>query len=137
MPSLQSIVVTDRATPTPVNHTLTPRELLQPNSVGVVSEAGSGLPFAGQLRLSVSGRRSNGKLRSRVVLTAPVTQQQTVNGVTSYVVVRSAIADLSVTFDETSTTQERDDLVGMLASALASSKVLVDSTIVEGENVWG
>jgi len=136
MPALQSIVVTDRAT-TPVNHTLVPRSLSQPNSVGVVSESGSGLPLAGQLRLTISNRRVNGKMRSRLTLTAPVMQQQTINGVTSYTMVRSAVADLSVVFDETSTLQERTDLVGMLASALATNKVLVHSTIVDGETVWG
>lgn len=136
MPALQSLVVTDRAT-TPVNHTLTPRELSQPNSVGMVSESGSGMPLAGQLRLTISNRRSGGKIRGRLVLTAPVTQTETVNGVSKYTVVRQSVADLSVTFDETSTTQERTDLIGMLASALATNKVLVHSTLVDAETVWG
>lgn len=135
MPSLQSIVVTDRAT-TPVNHTLTPTAL-QSGNVGLVSEKVAGQPISNQLRLSISNQMKNGKMRGRLVLTAPVVATEVINGVNSPKLLRTAVADLSVVFDEHSTTQERDDLVGMLASALANTKVLVDSTFVEGENVWG
>lgn len=135
MPQLQSIVLTDRAT-TPVNHTLTPREIQQPNSVGIVGEAVSGGVPLSETRLSVSTRKSAGKLRSRVVLTVPVTQTETINGVSRPVVVRTGVADLSVTFADSSTEQERNDLVGMLYSALATGKTLVNDAIVKGEAVY-
>lgn len=136
MPQLQSIVLTDRAT-TPVNHTFTPRDLVQPGSVGVVAEATSnGVPLA-EPRMTISMAKRNGKLRGRLVLTIPVVQDETINGISRPVVVRSAIADLSVTYADSSTEAERNNLIGMLSSALATGKTLVNDALVKGDAVYG
>lgn len=61
---------------------------------------------------------------------------ETINGVSRPVVVRTAYANLSVTFDEKSTEQERNDAIGLMASALATGKVLVNDTLVKLEGVY-
>jgi hypothetical protein len=71
-----------------------------------------------------------------VTLSVPVVQTQTINGVSTPVVVRTAYADVNFTFDATSTTQERKNLVGMMADALAAGKVLVNGAIVDLEGVY-
>lgn len=133
MPQLQSIVLADRET-TPVNHTFVPAEISQPNNVGVVVES-TGVPV-GEPKLTISMRKVGDKLKGRLTLSVPQVQTQTINGVSNPVVVRSAIADLSVTFAQTSTLQERNNLVGMLYSALAANKVLVNDALVKAEGVY-
>lgn len=132
MPQLQSLVLTDRAS-TPVDHTFTPRDVR--GEVGTVIES-TGVPI-GNSRFSVSLRKtSTGKYKAALQLAVPVVQTETINGVSKPVVVRSGFAAAEFTFDETSTLQERKDVVGMFASSLGSSKVLVDSLVVGLEGVY-
>lgn len=132
MPQLQNIVLTDRAA-TPVNHTFVPLDIQ--NSVGTVVES-TGIPI-GQNALSVSLRQTaGGRYKGVLKLVLPIVQTQTVNGVSSPVVVRTAYADLTFSFDASSTEQERKDMVGMLASSLDPAKVLVNDTIVKLQGVY-
>lgn len=135
MPQLQSIVLTDRAT-VPVNHTFVPRNILQPNSVGVVGVPTTDGVSIAEPRLTVSYRKQGDKHRGRLVLTIPVVQTEIINSVSRPFVVRTAVADLSVTFAEGSTEAERNNLIGMLASALATSKTLVNDAFVKCETVY-
>jgi hypothetical protein len=41
-----------------------------------------------------------------------------------------------VVFDEKSTKQERDDTIGLMASALGTSKVLINDALVNLEGVY-
>lgn len=133
MPQLQTTVLTDRSTPTPVNHTFVPRDIV--GNVGTVTES-SGVPV-GNSNLSVSLRKTpSGKFKGVVHLAAPVVQTETINGVGRPTVVRTAYASCEFTFDESSTEQERKDLVGMFASALDSSKTLVNDTLIKLQGVY-
>lgn len=133
MPQLQNAVLTDRAS-TPVAHTFVPRDIV--SGVGTVIET-TGVPV-GNSRLSVSLRQTsgNGRYRADVKLSVPIVADQVVNGVTTPVVQRTAYADLSFTFDPTSTEQERNNFVGMLASSLATSCTLVNDTVVKLQGVY-
>jgi len=133
MPALQSISINDRATPTPVAHVFQPRDVQ--NGTGLVV-SNSGVPV-GEEKLTVSMRKSASKFRGKLTLTVPVVQTETVNGISVPVAVRTAYATLDVTFDETSSTQERTNLIGMLADALGTSKTLVHNTLVGLEGVYG
>lgn len=133
MPQLQDLVVTDRATPTPVNHTLVPRDVTT-NGVGTVVENTS-VPV-GQLSLDVSMRKAGTQYRGRLTMRQPVVQDAVVGGVTKPTVVRTSFCALDVVFDETSTEQERTNLIGMLASALGTSKVLVNDAFVKLQGVY-
>lgn len=131
MPQLQAISLNDRET-TPVAHAFVPRDIK--NGVGTVVRS-TGIPV-GDESLTVSMRRASTRYRGKVTLSVPVVQTQTINGVSTPVVVRTAYADVNFTFDATSTTQERKNLVGMVADCLAASKVLVNGAIVDLEGVY-
>lgn len=133
MPQLQSVVLTDRATPTPVDHTFVPRDVRA--DVGTVIET-TGVPV-GNPRLSVSLRvQPSGQYKPEVKLAVPVVMNETINGVTNPKVVRTAYADVTFKFDPLSSEQERADLVGMLVSALSADKPLINDTVVKLQGVY-
>lgn len=133
MPSIQNLVLKDRAT-TPVDHTFTPANVVQ--GVGTVVES-TGVKI-GESKFSVSNRKSaSGRYNAKLKLEVPVLENSVVNGVTIPKVVRVAYATVDFSFAETSTTAERNNIVGMLQDSLAKTKTLVDKTIVDLEGVWG
>ena len=133
MPQLNNLVLTDRATPTPVNHTFVPRDIS--GNVGTVTES-SGVPI-GDNRFSVSlSQTGTGRYKARLTLNLPKVETALINGLSVPKVTRNAIADLTFTFDATSTEQERKDLVGMLMSALDPAKTLVNDTVIKLQGVY-
>lgn len=132
MPQLQSTVLTDRES-TPVNHTFVPRDIR--DGVGTCVES-TGVPI-GESVLSVSTRRTNtGVFKPRVKLVIPVVQNETVNGVTRPVIVRTGYADVTFTFDEESTETERNNLVGMFADAFDPANILINDAVVKLQGVY-
>lgn len=132
MPQLQTLVLTDRTPTTAVDHTFQPRDIK--SGVGSVVES-SGVPI-GDKRFTISLRQVNSRYRAQMQLAVPVVQTQTINGVSTPVVVRTAYADVTFTFDNASTEQERTNIVGMLQSSLAESKTLVNDTVVKLQGVY-
>jgi methionine synthase II (cobalamin-independent) len=51
-------------------------------------------------------------------------------------VLRTGYADAQFTFEPTSTEQERNDIVGMFASALSAGSTLVNDTVVKLQGVY-
>jgi len=132
MPQLQTLVLKDRTTPTAVDHTFTPRDIK--SGVGAVVET-TGVPV-GDSRFTISLRQVNNRYRAQIQLAVPVVQNEVINGITTPKAVRTAYADVTFTFDSTSTEAERNNLVGMLADALAANKVLVNDTVVKLQGVY-
>lgn len=132
MPQLQTLVLKDRTTPTAVDHTFTPRDIK--SGVGAVVET-TGVPV-GDSRFTISLRQVNNRYRAQIQLAVPVVQNEVINGITTPKAVRTAYADVTFTFDSTSTEAERNNLVGMLADALAADKVLVNDTVVKLQGVY-
>lgn len=127
-----NLVINDRAA-TPVAHTYTP-DGDDANGVHVYSEKTS-VPV-GNPRYTASLRTSNGKFRPTVKLSVPVVQTQTINGVASPVVVRTAYAEVNFTFDGLSSEQERADCVGLLVNSLAASQTQLNDMIVKLSDIW-
>lgn len=127
-----NLVINDRAA-TPVAHTYTP-DGDDANGVHVYSEKTS-VPV-GNPRYTASLRTSNGKFRPTVKLSIPVVQTQTINGVASPVVVRTAYAEVNFTFDGLSSGQERADCVGLLVNSLAASQTQLNDMIVKLSDIW-
>jgi len=116
MPQLANLVLTDRAG-TPVNHTFVPRDIV--GNVATVVES-TGVPV-GDKRVSLSLRDTgNGNKVVSVRMVFPIVNDQTINGVTTPVVVRTSYVDLDLKFSNTSTEQERKDVVGQLYTLLGS-----------------
>lgn len=128
MAQLQNLVLTDRSTPTPVNHTFVPARI-DANGAGYVKET-TGVPI-GEPNYSVRVfKTSGGSYRINLRLVVPIVQTETVNGVSSPKIVRSGYCDLTVTVSSLSTEQERKDLIGLFASSLESSKTLVNDALI-------
>jgi len=118
MPQLANLILTDRAG-TPVNHTYVPRDIV--SNVATVVES-TGVPV-GDKRVTLSLRNTAGG-NSIVTIRGvfPIVNDQTINGVTTPVVVRTAYVDFEFKFSATSTEQERKDVVGLMQSSLDASK---------------
>lgn len=133
MAARANLVVKDRTTPTPADRTFTP-DGSDANRVHVFTEK-TGVP-AGYARYTAQLRRSKGKFRPTIRLAVPITQTQTINGVASPVVVRTAYVELSATFDELSTAQERADAIGMLANSVATAQTMINDLIVNVSDIY-
>lgn len=131
MPQLQNLVLTDRAS-TPVAHTFVPRDIVA--GVGTVVET-TGVPI-GEPRVSISLNRTPTRVNGLLKFNFPIVQTQVINGVSTPVVVRAAIVDMKFSFDNTSTEQERKDVVGMVYSALAPAATLVNDTLTKLQGVY-
>jgi hypothetical protein len=133
MPALQTVTVNDRTPVTPVAHVFTPKDVS--SGAGLVVNS-TGVPVSDE-KLTVQMKKSGKLYRGKLTLTDPVVATETINGISTPKLVRTAYATLDVTFDELSTTQERTDLIGMLANALATSVTLVHKALVDLEGVYG
>lgn len=129
MAQMQNLVLTDRATPTPKEHTFAPKGKSPDNTVAILAESNGTL--IGENRVSLSFRETGDKAKIRLVLSMPVVQTVTVDGVAKPTVLRRAVADLSITYAKDATIQERKDLIGCLQSALDESATFVNDTIVD------
>lgn len=131
MPAYDDIAIVDRED-TPVTHTFTPRA---PSNGVAVFKNTSGVPI-GDETITLSSRLSGSKLKNRLVLSVPIMVTETINGVSVPKVDRVSYADLTLTFAESSTLQERQNVVGMLADALAEDQTLVDGVLTGLEGVY-
>lgn len=133
MPSIQSLVITDRQG-TPVNHTLLPvGEKDGKANLALADASGAVLT---EKRFSIQAKRGNGRTRVEMKLEIPVIVTETINGVSSPKVARKSLVDCAFIFSDESTQAERNDVVGMFASALATNKPLTNDVLVKGEAVW-
>lgn len=132
MSARTNLVINDRAA-TPVAHTYSP-DGDDANNVHLYSEKTS-VP-AGNPRYSISLGKRGKYYVPRIQLQIPVVQTQTINGVSSPVVVRTAYADLSFRFDELSTTQERADMVGLITNSLAASQAQINDLLVNVSDIY-
>jgi hypothetical protein len=115
MPQLTSIVVDDASGD---DRTFQPREI----AAGVATLVEStGVPVGdGRLKIGRS-RSASGREKVTVSLQMPVIQDMVVNGISKPTAVRTAYADLTLTFDGTSATAERNDVRVVLANLLNTS----------------
>lgn len=133
MPNLQSLVLTDRQA-TAVNHTLNP--VKETDGVGTVAATDATGALITEKRFSIGTRRTNGRTRSTMKLRVPVVVTEVINGANYPKVVREAFVDCTFTFSDDSTEAERNDVVGMFASALMTTKPLVHDVLVKGQSIW-
>lgn len=128
-----NLVLADRTSPTPVNHTFTP-DGDDANGVHVFSEK-TAVP-AGNPRFTAQLRKSNGKYRPSLRLQVPIVQTQTINGISSPTIVRTAYIDFSATFDELSTEQERKDAIGQMVAALQPGVTQINDLLVVLSDIY-
>jgi len=127
-----NLVINDRAT-TPVAHTYTP-DGDDKNGVHLYSEKGS-VP-AGNAKYSIGLRQTGGRYRGSIRLAIPVVQTQTINGVSTPVVVRTSYMEVNTSFDPLSATQERADAVGLMVNSLAAAQAQINDLIVNLSDIY-
>lgn len=132
MAARANLVLTDRAG-TPVARTYSP-DGDDINGVHVFSEK-TGVPVANP-RFTASLRRTNGKFRPSLKLAVPISQTQTINGVSTPVIVRTGYAEVNFTFEGVSSAQERADIVGLMVSSLQASQTQINDMIVNLSDIW-
>jgi len=133
MSQLTSVVINDRA-PTPVAHTFTPEGIT--NGVASLVES-SGVPIGNnRITASLTKTKDNGRYKPSLRFTFPVVQNETINGVVRPAVVRTAYAEVTFTFDPSSSTVERRDVVGMVQNALSANLALFNDLLVKLEPVF-
>lgn len=130
MPTFATITVNDRED-TPVAHSFTPTVI--ENGVGVFHER-DGVPI-GDSKLTLSARKTGSKYKARMVLALPVMVTETINSVDQYKVSRTAYADVSFTFDESSSEQERENAIGLVANALDAAQSTVIGVLQDLEGL--
>lgn len=133
MPALQTLVLTDRATPTPVAHTFVPVGMS--NGVVTLAKSMDGT-LVNERKLTLSHKRANGKVKTREVLYVPEVQTETINGVSYPKIVNEAWVDCTFTFTNRSSEQFRKDVVGMFQSGLEPAKVMINDMIVKQEGAY-
>ena len=115
MPQLSTTVLKDSAD---VDHNFTP-DGIQGNVATLVES--TGVPI-GNKALSISlAKTANGRRKVTVKLAMPVIQDAVVSGVSRPTVVRAAYADLTLSFDPTSSTVERKDVIALVKSLLGTA----------------
>lgn len=126
MPSAANLVLTDRAA-TPVNHTFIP---FGKNADGTFEfHEVTGIPSADPKITALTRKTAAGKLQSKIRIAVPVISNSTVNGISVPVLLRTNYAEVTLTFEATSTLQERKDLTSY-------TKCVLDSTINTAANAW-
>lgn len=127
-----NLVINDRAA-TPVAHTYTP-DGDDKNGVHLYSEKGS-VP-AGNAKYSIGLRQTGGRYRGSIRLALPVVQTQTINGVSTPLVVRTSYIEVNTSFDPLSSAQERADTVGLLVNSLATAQAQINDLIVNLSDIY-
>lgn len=112
MPQMTALVLTDGEN----NHSYAPRGI-DANGVATLVES-TGIPL-GDRRLTVQRTRTQqGREKVSFKMTLPVVQNGVQNGITAPTIVRTAYADVQLSFDAGSNTEEREDAINLLVSAL-------------------
>lgn len=132
MPTFSTITLTDRLA---ANHTFLPR-MEEDNGVYRFTKAGANGVVIGSSHLRVSIREASQNVRVRLKIDIPSVQTETVNGVDSPKVVHTNMVDVVFTFAKTSTTAERELIIGLMADALASDQPVLDAVLKDLESIF-
>lgn len=127
MPTMSTVVLADREA-TPVNHSFVANNVV--NGVAYLrNRAASGVPIEDKV-LSISSRQAGKRDKDKIVLTVPIVQTQTVNGISTPVVVRNGGFEINFFFDVTATDQERKNIMGMAYSLLGTLQSQIVDVVV-------
>lgn len=132
MPQLTTVVLTDDES-TPVAHTFVP-QLIKKDGTALLKNS-DGTPI-GDEQFSVSIRSTGTKYKVRALLTIPQIANEVINGVTVPKVVRTAVAEVNLTFGNESTVQERKNASTMMGDALNGTSAMLASVFHDLEGIY-
>lgn len=126
MPQLTTVVLKDNAN---ADHTFTPNNVQ--GGVATLVES-TGVPI-GDKRITIGqNQTAQGRRKVTVKIAIPAIQDAVVNGVTRPTVVRAAYADLTFSFDGSSSTSERKDALAYIKSLMANTMFISAAGDLEG-----
>lgn len=131
MPQAVSVSASDRES-TPVVHTFAPEKMQ--DGVWTFREFTS-VPLSDNL-FTVSSRRSSGKIRTQLRLKNPVVQTETLNGISAPKLVRTGYINIEIVVDETSSLQERKNLVGVAYNLMGATQTNMDLVLTGGQQFY-
>jgi len=85
---------------------------------------------------TVSSRRSSGKIRTQLRLKNPVVQTETLNGISAPKLVRTGYINIEIVVDETSSLQERKNLVGVAYNLMGATQTNMDLVLTGGQQFY-
>lgn len=135
MPAVANLVVKDRAaTPNSITY-----NMFEKNVDGTFRwRVATGTPISDP-KISIRSRlTAAGKQNYKIGIAVPVVQTQTVNGVSSPVLLRTAYINVDMTFDQASTATERSYIVNYLSTLLdpTQNAWLVDQALRDGGGMY-
>lgn len=133
MSARTNLILKDQTDPTPVDHTFRPNG---DDANGVHQYWETGVVPAGRPTFTISLNRGKDVIRATIRLAVPVLQTQTINGIATPVVVRTARIEMSTIFASNSTGQERKDAIAFLRNALAPDQTQIYQLLVDAEEIW-
>jgi hypothetical protein len=135
MPALGTVVLTDAATPTPVDHSFAPRSGVDAKGVATYARS-TGVPL-GDETLTVSVVKTTvGRRKVTIKLAVPVVATAVVNGVNDPTILRVAYCNIDFSFDQKSSTQERKDIRAMVTDLLGNGQGFAAAIIDDLEAVY-
>lgn len=118
MPQLSAVVLKDHADS---DVTFNPRDIA--NGVATLANS-TGVPL-GDRQVSIArNRTATGRQKVTMKMAIPIVQDSVVNGISKPTIVRSAYADVTMTFEATSSTVERQDALAFLKSFLGNTTLV-------------
>lgn len=135
MPTPTDIVISDGES-TPVAHTFEP-ELRDGNGVFHFAEK-DGVPIGdNKFTVLLKSPQNRGDLyRGKLVLSLPTVVTETINGVDSPKIARTAYVEVGFRFSDESTTQERKNAIRLMSDALAGTSSLLDDVVVDLKGLY-
>lgn len=126
MPQLTSAVLKDSAN---ADHTFAPNDVQ--GGVATLVES-TGVPI-GDKRITIGkNQTAQGRRKVTVKLSIPTVQDAVVNGVSRPAVVRTAYADLTLSFDGSSSALERKDVISYIKSLMGNAMFVSAAGDLEG-----
>jgi hypothetical protein len=126
MPQLTNVVLKDNAN---ADHTFTPNDIQ--GGVASLVET-TGVPL-GDKRITISlTQTSQGRRKVTTKLSIPVVQDAVVAGVTKPTIVRTAYAELTLSFDSSSSAVERKDVISYIKSLMANAMYVSTAGDLQG-----
>lgn len=118
MPQLNPVVLTDSAA---AAHTFNPKDTA--GGVATLVES-TGVPIGNSKLTASLNETATGRVKTVLKLVVPVVQDVIVAGISRPTVVRSAYVDIAFTFDGTSNTLERANVLAMAQDLLGESMTI-------------
>lgn len=133
MPAMTSVVLTDRATPTPVAHTYVPVNV---SSAGVAEFRESSGVLLGANTISISHKSAGSKQQGDVRYVFNKMGTETLNGVARPVLLDTATVFLKTSFTDKSDQAFRDYVLAVVQRSLDTTGSIIYDVLVDQEPVY-